>query len=342
MSSAAPGARQAIRAVTTITPQRLSFAGGGSDIAAFYAEHGGAVVSSAINSYVYVTVKRHSPLFNEAYRLSYSKTEHVNHLDEMENDIARECLRLVHVEPPLYIATSSDLPALSGLGSSGSFAVGLLHALHALRGEEVSAGQLAEEACQVEIERLKRPIGKQDQYAAAFGGLNYITFQKNGRVSLDPIWLPGEGTSWLFRCSMLFWTGIQRDAGEILREQVKKIPKTQSELISLSEMAAEGRDILLCGPNGLDAWGELIDRGWQAKRSLSSVISNERIDGWYRAARQAGALGGKIAGAGGGGFLYLVVPPERHAAVRTALAELADVPIDHEPRGSRILSTVAN
>src|SRR5688572_23857922 len=140
--------RHIIRAVTTITPQRLSFAGGGSDIAAYYAEHGGAVVSSAIDRYVYVTVKRHSPLFNEMYRLSYSKTEHVDRLEDMENDIARECLRLVPVEPPLYISTTSDLPALSGLGSSSSFAVGLLYALHTVRGEEVSAGQLAEEACQ--------------------------------------------------------------------------------------------------------------------------------------------------------------------------------------------------
>ena len=165
------------RAVTTITPQRLGFAGGGTDLPAFYRQHGGAVLSSAIDKYIYVTVKRHSPLFNENYRLSYSKTEHVNSLDEIENDIARECLRLVDVEPPLFIATASDLPVSSGLGSSSSFAVGLLYALHTLRGEDVSAGQLAEEACHVELNVLGHPIGKQDQYAAAFGGLNYISFQ---------------------------------------------------------------------------------------------------------------------------------------------------------------------
>ena len=180
------------RAVTTITPQRLSFAGGGTDLPDFYEQHGGAVVSSTIDKYLYVTVKRHSPLFNEVYRLSYSKTEHVDHLEDIENDIARECLKLVHVEPPLFIATAADLPAQSGLGSSSSFAVGLLYALHTMRGEEVSAGQLAEEACHVEIGLLKRPIGKQDQYAAAFGGLNYMSFQRDGRVhqcALSASWL---------------------------------------------------------------------------------------------------------------------------------------------------------
>src|SRR3989338_8599158 len=206
-------------AVTTITPQRLSFVGGGTDLPDFYRKHGGAVVSTTIDKYIYVTVKRHSRLFNEAYRLSYSKTEHVDSLDEIENDVARECLRLVHVAPPLFIATASDLPASSGLGSSSSFAVGLLYALHALRGEDVSVGQLAEEASHVEIKMLGHPIGKQDQYAAAFGGLNYITFNSNGRVHLDPLWLPNGGADALFSNSMLFWTGMQREAEGILQER---------------------------------------------------------------------------------------------------------------------------
>ncbi|HJO05223.1 MAG TPA: GHMP kinase, partial [Acidobacteriota bacterium] len=219
------------RAVTTITPQRLSFAGGGTDLPDFYQRHGGAVVSAAIDKYIYVTVKRHSPLFEEVYRLSYSTTEHVNSLDAIENDIARECLRLVEVEPPLFIATASDLPASSGLGSSSSFAVGLLYALHTMRGEDVAAGQLAEEACHVEIDVLRRPIGKQDQYAAAFGGLNYIGFQRDGRVHLDSVWLRGNGTSELFRQIMLFWTGVQRDAGDVLHEQRSNIGHTSETLI---------------------------------------------------------------------------------------------------------------
>lgn len=328
------------RAVTTITPQRLSFSGGGTDFPDFFREHGGAVVSSAIDKYIYVTVKRHSPLFGEAYRLSYSKTEHVQSLDEIENDIARECLRLVHVEPPLFIATTSDLPALSGLGSSSSFAVGLLYALHTLRGEDASAGQLAEEACRVEIEMLNRPIGKQDQYAAAFGGLNYIAFRPDGRVHLDPLWLPADGVLTLFRNSMLFWTSIQREASAILHEQRTNIGEMTSTLLQMRDMAAVYRDVLLEDPLDPGRLGSLLDAGWHAKRGLASNISSATIDAYYARALNSGALGGKIAGAGGGGFMYLVVPPEKHDAVRRALSEMVDVTVHYEPRGTRLLSVV--
>lgn len=328
------------RAVTTITPQRLSFVGGGTDLPDFYRQHGGAVVSSTIDKYIYVTVKRHSPLFNENYRLSYSKTEHVQSLEEIENDVARECLRLVHAEPPLFIATASDLPALSGLGSSSSFAVGLLYALHTLRGEDVSAGQLAEEACQVEIEMLGRPIGKQDQYAAAFGGLNYIRFQEDGRVHLDPLWLPGDGAATLFRNSMLFWTGMQREAGDILQEQRDRICDTSETLIKMRDMAVACRDLLLESTEDTRKFGEQLDAGWRAKRSLTSKISTSHIDACYARALAAGALGGKIAGAGGGGFLYLVVSPEHQDAVRNALHEMVYIGVGYEPRGARILSVV--
>lgn len=328
------------RAVTTITPQRLSFAGGGTDLPDFCRLHGGAVVSTTIDKYIYVTVKRHSHLFNETYRLSYSRTEHVNSLDEIENDVARECLRLVNVEPPLFIATAADLPASSGLGSSSSFAVGLLYALHALRGEDVSLGQLAEEASHVEIEMLKRPIGKQDQYAAAFGGLNYITFKANGRVDLDSLWLPNDGAAVLFSNSMLFWTGTQREAEDILHEQRSMIGDTTDTLMRMREMAAECRDALLTISEDLRSFGAIVDAGWRAKRSLASKISSPQIDHCYARALEAGALGGKIAGAGGGGFLYLVVPLEFQARVRAKLPDMVDVPVKYEPRGVRLLSVV--
>jgi D-glycero-alpha-D-manno-heptose-7-phosphate kinase len=328
------------RAVTTITPQRLSFAGGGTDLPDFYRLHGGAVVSSAIDKYIYVTVKRHSPLFNENYRLSYSKTEHVNRLDDIENDIARECLKLVDVDPPLFMATASDLPAASGLGSSSSFAVGLLYALHALRGEDVSAGQLAEEACHIEIDALRHPIGKQDQYAAAFGGLNYITFQADGRVHLDSVWVPGNGAGRLFKHVMLFWTGMQREAGHVLSEQRDNIGRTSATLLEMRDMAAACRDLLLARPDDAAALGALLDSGWRAKRSLASTITTSDIDACYDHALQGGALGGKIAGAGGGGFLFLIVPPDRHDAVRAALPGMVDVPVSYEPRGARLLSVV--
>lgn len=323
-----------------MTPQRLSFAGGGTDLPDFYSRHGGAVLSATIDKYIYVTVKRHSPLFNEVYRLSYSQTEHVNTLDEIANDVARECLRLVHVDPPLFIATASDLPASSGLGSSSSFAVGLLYALHTMRGENVSAGQLAEEACHVEIDMLKRPIGKQDQYAAAFGGLNFITFCPDGRVNLDHVWLPDDGAVSLFRDSMLFWTGMQRDAGGVLEEQRTNIARTSDTLIEMRDMATHCRDTLLRHPNDPEKLGAILDAGWRAKRTLASKISSAEIDGVYSRACAAGALGGKIAGAGGGGFLYLVVPENRHDAVRAAIPEMADITIRYEPRGARLLSVV--
>ena len=332
--------RSTLRTVTTITPQRLSFVGGGTDLPSFYQQHGGAVVSTTIDKYIYVTVKRHSPLFTEAYRLSYSKTEHVQSLEDIENDVARECLRLVHVEPPLFIATASDLPALSGLGSSSSFAVGLLYALHTLRGENVSAGQLAEEACHVEIEMLRRPIGKQDQYAAAFGGLNCISFEKNGRVQLDPLWLPGDGAGTLFRNSMLFWTGMQREAGDILQEQNDRVEEKAATLMQMRDMVAECKTALLSGTEDPARFAALLDAGWRAKRTLASKITTSKIDEAYAAALAAGALGGKIAGAGGGGFFYLVVPPERRDSVRAALPGMTDVNISYEPRGARILATV--
>lgn len=328
------------RAVTTITPQRLSFAGGGTDLAEFYRGHGGAVLSSTIDKYIYVTVKRHHPLFNEVYRLSYSTTEHVDSLDEIENDIARECMRLVQVEPPLFIATASDLPASSGLGSSSSFAVGLLYALHLMRGEDPSAGQLAEEACQVEIDVLGHPIGKQDQYAAAFGGMNYFSFQPDGRVQIDSVWPGGNGLGGVFDQLMLFWTGIQRDSGDVLREQRDKIGKTSATLEQMRDMAATCRDLMLRNPDDIAELGNLLDQGWRAKRTLASTITNNEIDAAYQKALDAGAIGGKIAGAGGGGFLLLVVPKERRDRVRAALDGLIDVPIAYESRGARTLSLV--
>ncbi|MBM3560525.1 MAG: GHMP kinase [Alphaproteobacteria bacterium] len=287
-----------------------------------------------------MTVKRHSPLFNETYRLSYSKTEHVNALDEIKNDIARECLRLVQVDPPLFVATASDLPVSSGLGSSSSFAVGLLYALHMMRGEDVSAGQLAEESCHVEIDVLRRPIGKQDQYAAAFGGLNYIAFQRNGRVHMDSVWPPGAGAKGLFRQIMLFWTGVQRDASDVLREQRGNIGQTSDTLIEMRDMAAACRDLLLERPDDIEKLGALLNDGWRAKRTLATTITTSAIDRAYDCAMRAGAVGGKIAGAGGGGFLLLLVPIERHGAVRAALRGMIDIPVSYEPRGARPLSVV--
>src|SRR5512133_1561165 len=212
------------RIVVTRTPLRVSFAGGGTDLADFYERDYGAEFSTAIDKYIYVTVKRHSELFKEPIRVNYSSTELVDTVGEIKNNIARECLRLLKIDPPIYISTVGDLPACTGLAGSSSFAVGLLHALHAYRGERVGPGQLAEEATHVEIDVLKEPIGKQDQYAAAFGGLNSFRFNPGGAVTVEPVRVRNNFLEELFAHIQIFWTGIQRDASSVLSEQRQNIP----------------------------------------------------------------------------------------------------------------------
>jgi D-glycero-alpha-D-manno-heptose-7-phosphate kinase len=333
--------RRLPKTVTTITPQRISFVGGGTDLPSFYKEHEGGVISSAIDQYVYVTVKRHSALFQEEYRLSYSKTEHAHKLDDIENSIARECLRLVHIEPPLYIATAADLPASSGLGSSSSFAVGLLHALHLLKGERVSPGQLAEEACEVEINILGNPIGKQDQYAAAFGGINHINFKKNGRVEIDHLVLQDNLVDKIFQNSLLIWSGIQRDASNILFKQNNNLEKQLAGYKSLIEDNRDCKEMILHPPKDfLEKFGELLEKTWQTKKKLEESISSKEIDEIHSQIKSLGGYGGKLSGAGGGGFLYEIVPKEIHPAILNIYGPNKILKVAHEPLGSRILSEI--
>jgi D-glycero-alpha-D-manno-heptose-7-phosphate kinase len=322
--------------VMTRTPLRVSFAGGGTDIAEFFEHDYGAVFSSAIANYIYVTVKRHSPLFNEPIRISYSKSEEVQEIDEIENDIVRESLRLLEIEPPIYISTVGDHPASAGLGGSSSFAVGLLHALHAFRGERVSAGQLAEEASSVEIDLLGQPIGKQDQYAAAFGGLNLFRFHPTGAVTVEPERLSDGTLQRLFEHLMLFWTGHQHEAGKILAEQKQLILDKSESLVQMRDHAHALHELV---QNGLDVvrFGRILDESWQLKRELASTITNEAIDDWYGRGLEAGAHGGKLCGAGGGGCLLFVVDHPDRDSVRTALSELIEVPIAYEVHGSRVV-----
>lgn len=325
--------------ITTRTPLRISFAGGGTDFPEFYGKNYGAVFSTAIDKHLYVTLKPLSPIYGTNYRLNYSQSEQADCIDDIENAIARECLRLVEVEPPIYIGTVADLPAFSGLGSSSSFAVGLLQALHAYRGERVSSGHIAEEAAHVEIEVLKRPMGKQDHFAAAFGGLNYIRFRQDGGVSIEPQNISTKKVSKLFDNMMLFWTGLHRDSSEVLTEQRENINDRTSELETMREQAMSLRDVVsneFC----IKEFGTLLDEGWALKQRLASSITNKRISGWYRKAKKAGAIGGKLCGAGGGGFLLFVAEPERHDGIREALSDLAQVDIGYEPRGSSVLVTV--
>ncbi|MDQ6749543.1 MAG: GHMP kinase [Actinomycetota bacterium] len=324
--------------IVTRTPLRVSFAGGGTDLAAFYEHDYGAVLSAAIANYIYVTVKPHSPLFNESVRLNYSKSEEVSHIDEIENDIARECLKFMDIDPPIYISTVGDHPASTGLGGSSAFAVGLLNALHAYRGERVTSSQLAEEASHIEIDVLGEPIGKQDQYAAAFGGVNFFRFNPGGAVTVEAVRPSAGSLSTLFEHLLMFWTGHQRDAGVVLAEQQRN---TESKLDSLTQMrdyACELQELMSNGgPVDPERVGEILHQGWQLKRGLASTITTDQIDAWYGRAMEAGASGGKLCGAGGGGCTLFVVPPERQDAVRAALSELIEVPVAYEVHGSRVL-----
>jgi D-glycero-alpha-D-manno-heptose-7-phosphate kinase len=325
-----------LKHVLTSTPLRISFAGGGTDLSEFYQQGYGAVLSTAIDKYLYVQVKRHGPLFREQYRLNYSETEIVDRLGAIRNDIARECLRLLKIEAPIYISTVADVPASSGLGSSSTFAVGLLNALHALQGERVSVGQLAEEAAHIEIDVLGRPIGKQDHYAAAVGGLNYLSFRADGRVTLEPQHAPDGTVDRLFERLLMFWTGIRRDAAAVLASQKRNTASQMESLTAMREQAEELRALLQSGID-FEAFGRVMDAGWRLKRQLADGITTEQVDDWYRRACEAGALGGKLCGAGGGGFLLFLVPPEHQQDVRHALTGLVELPIGYEPQGSRVL-----
>ena len=262
----------------TRTPLRVAFAGGGTDLSDFYERDYGAVLSAAIDKYVYVTVKRHGDVFNEPIRLNYSKSEQVRRVDEIENDIARECLRFLDIGPPIYISTVGDLTASTGLGGSSSFAVGLLNALHAYRGERVSAGQLAEEASCIEIDVLKQPIGKQDQYAAAFGGLNFFCFKPGGTVTVEPQRVTNGAVRELFRHIMMFWTGHQRDTCRVLGEQKANTAGKLDSLITMRAHAHQLQKLISNGHFDPLQFGRIVDQSWHLKRGLARAITTDEID----------------------------------------------------------------
>jgi D-glycero-alpha-D-manno-heptose-7-phosphate kinase len=323
--------------IVTRTPLRISFAGGGTDMAAYYEQDDGIVLSTTITQYVYVTVKRHSNLFDEPIRVNYKVSEEVQSVDEIENNIVRECLRLLDVRPPIYISMVGDVPASTGLGGSSALTVGLLNALHAVKGERVSAGQLAEEACHIEIDVLSEPIGKQDQYAAAFGGLNVFTFRSDGTVSVRPKNLALPVRNKLFESLILFWTGNIRDTRAVLTEQRANVEAERGRLRRMSDQVVELETVLGTDLLDLVAFGRVLDEGWRLKRGLASGISSGVIDNLYERAIAAGAHGGRLCGAGGGGFLLFVAPPDRRNAIRQALIGLTELPVAHEVHGSHVV-----
>jgi len=316
------------------TPFRISFLGGGTDLPVHYRRAGGAVLSTTINKYMYVAV---NPRFEDTLRVAYTRTEIVSSLDELQHELVREALRLVGVEGGVEVVTIADVPAGTGLGSSSSLTVGLLHALYAYTGQFVSRERLAREACDIEIERLGHPIGKQDQYAVAYGGLNFIRFNPDDTVFVEPVICSPEVKVRLFDSLLIFYTGMRRSAGSILSEQARRSEEKQGVLVRLSELAEAGREAI--GRGDLEGFGRLLHEGWQLKRMLASGISRPEIDAWYETARAAGALGGKVLGAGGGGFLLLFCPQDRKQRVRASLSKLGlqQFQVAYEPQGSRII-----
>lgn len=323
------------------TPLRISFVGGGSDLPAFYRQEQGATLSTAINKYIYITVNKK---FDHKIRASYSITEIVDHVNMVKHELIREALKRVGLDRGIEITSISDIPSQgTGLGSSSSYTVGLLNALYAYVGMHVGAERLAREACQIEIEICGKPIGKQDQYIAAYGGLQFIRFNPDESVFVDPVICSTETKRRLQQRLLLLYTGLTRSADEILEEQQYNTHTDRERRLHLRQMVGLAHEMQRAlSRNDLDSFGALLHEGWELKKRLASGISNARIDEWYERARRHGALGGKITGAGGGGFLLLYAEPEHHAAICAALPELRPVRFCFEPQGSKIIYVEEN
>ena len=318
------------------TPLRVSFLGGGSDLPAYYRRHGGAVLSAAIDHSVYITVSRK---FDAAVRVSYSRTEEVAHASQIEHPLVRESLALLGIEGGIEITSVADIPAKgTGLGSSSSFTVGLLNALHAYCGRHATAADLARESCQIEIERCGEPIGKQDQYAAAFGGFNFIRFHPDESVEVKKvICLPGVIADLQARL-LFFYTGVTRSASALLQQQSAEMaaPGAKSDAMGKMVALAEAAFTEICAGN-IKSLGAMLHEAWQIKRQMTPGITNSVIDEGYQAAIDAGAEGGKLLGAGGGGFLMFLAPPERHDSIRHALRSMRETRFQFAPQGSSII-----
>ena len=320
--------------IITRTPYRISFLGGGTDYPGWYRQHGGAVIATSIDKYCYLTCRYLPPFFEHRYRIVYSKIEDCRLVDEIKHPAVREGLKYLGLTNGIELHHDGDLPARSGMGSSSSFAVGLMQSLHALQNKMVSKEQLAKEAINLEQNLLNENVGSQDQISAAYGGFNHITFLPNDEFVVRPIILSRPRMASFQSHFMLLFTGINRTASDVAASFVPKIDEKKRQLRVLRELVEEGM-ALLTGDHDLLGFGELLHEAWVAKKGLSSLISNSEVDNAYDTARRAGALGGKLIGAGGGGFLLLYVPPEKQAAVRRALPKLIHVPFQFEFEGSK-------
>jgi D-glycero-alpha-D-manno-heptose-7-phosphate kinase len=323
--------------IITKTPLRISFFGGGTDYPEWVRKHGGAVLSTSINKYSYLHVLRLPPFFPHKHKVVWSKIEEVGHVDDIVHPSVRETLRHLDFHDGVSVHYNGDVPARSGLGSSSSFTVGFLHALHGLRGTVPDRKKLAEEAIHIEQNCIKENVGAQDQVASAVGGFNVIEFHTDGSFTVKPVGMSPERIRQLQDHMMLFFTGFARTASEIASEQLKNIPKKTEELHAMRKMVDESLEILKGKGDWLGDFGRLLHKNWELKRTLSSKVSTPAIDEFYTHARDAGALGGKILGAGGGGFLLIYARPEDQPKIRTALSKLLYVPFEFENDGTQII-----
>jgi len=314
------------------TPLRISFLGGGTDFEDFYLNYGGAVLSTTVNKCIYIIVKKR---FDDLICVNYSKRETVEKVEHLQHELIREAMRVAGVDKGVEITTLADIPSEgTGLGSSSSVTVGLLHALFSYRGELKTAEALAKEACNIEIDILGKPIGRQDQYIAAYGNMRFTTFSKNG-ITVEKVMLPPGEKKRLNDNLLLFYTGTTRQSSEILFEQKANINRKIDVLIKLSGLAFKAKESIL--RRDFDQFGEIMHQGWELKKGLNDKISNPRIDELYETARKAGALGGKITGAGGGGFLLLYCPRDKKDAVYKALENYRELPFSFEDDGSKVI-----
>ena len=317
------------------TPFRVSFFGGGTDYNGWFNENKGAVLATTIDKYCYISCRYLPPFFEHKFRIIYSKMEHVRTIDEIDHPSVREVLRFSKIPEGVEIHHDGDLPARTGLGSSSAFTVGLLNCVYALKGQMVTKERLAKEAIHIEQDMIKENVGCQDQMLAAYGGLNYIEFGGSNHMRVQPLTLSAEKLALLQDHLMLFFTGFSRTASQIAEHQIKNIPNKKAELQRMYEMVQQAVEVLNGGE--ISKFGKLLNESWQLKRTLSDKISTDHIDNLYETAVRAGALGGKLLGAGGGGFVLFFVEPGKKAKVREALKELLEVPIKFENLGSQII-----
>ena len=319
------------------TPFRISFFGGGTDYPIWYNDHGGAVINATINKYCFITVRNLPPFFKYKHRIRYYLHEETNTLDEIKHPSVRECSKYLNIDNGIEMVHNADLPAQSGLGSSSTFTVGLLNSLHALQNYMPAKRELALDAIHVEQNLIHENVGSQDQTAAAFGGFNKITFSGVNIIEIEPIIISKERLSMLQDNLLLFFTGFARNASEIAQKQIEVTPKKEKELHTMMDICKEALQYLVNNNRSLDEFGKLLDKQWKIKRGLTNKITNNEIDSIYSAGIKAGALGGKLLGAGGGGFMLFYVPKHKQKSVKEVLKSKLLVPFNFEFTGSKII-----